>query len=321
MGGLGLRSSSAHSTAAFVASVHATAPLVGVLCKNKYNPLAERHLLDATKTLLDRGLQLNADSDYTQKALSHQIDKIAREQLLQKLTDRRDLVRLHGIGCKHAHAWLTALPTAELKIDNFLFKLLIHIWLGLPILQDDNTRCSRCGDPLDRFAHHALLCKCGGDRTARHNRVRSIVYWMAKDALLSPVLEAKHLSSGKLRPADVLLAFSDREKIPVDVTIVSPFAKQILNAKPEPLTAATTAERRKHQKYHDVKNFSAFAIESTGGLGQEASALMDRILKRVAERTNKPLSVISTHYHRLLSVTLQRSIAYAVSMRLPPPHH
>jgi len=145
------------------------------------------------------------------------------------------------------------------------------------------------------------------------------VYGAGKDAMLSPILEAKHLSTGKMRPGDVLLKFSEDEKVPVDVTVVSPFSKQILNARPEPLMAATMAERRKHQKYNDIRNFAAFAIESTGGLGHEASALLDRIFKRIAERTNKPLSVVTIHYHRLLSVTLQLSIAHSVSSRLPFP--
>jgi len=171
---------------------------------------------------------------------------------------------------------------------------------------------------MDIHGHHAILCRNGPDRTTRHNRIRDWLFNAAKDAMLSPIREAKHIGPGKSRPADVLMKFSEDEKVSVDTTVACPFSKQFIG-QAVPLQAALNAERNKRRKYSHISNFIPFAIESTGGLGHEASTLIGRVFKRIAERVNRPLSHIATHYYRLLSVILQTSVAKSVSTRLHFP--
>jgi len=144
LGGFGLRSSLLHSPAAFSASILATAQLLDTLCTTDFDILAECHFVEAVKSLTEAGLTIEERYPYRQKELSYQINTITHQKLINGTTDKESLIRLHGISAKHASAWLTALPTAELKIDNFEYKTIIRLWLGLPAREDVPTRCPRC---------------------------------------------------------------------------------------------------------------------------------------------------------------------------------
>ena len=81
--------------------------------------------------------------------------------------------------------------------------------------------CHLCNGIADRFGDHARACPCGGDRTKRHNRLRTVLAAKATAAGLSPEVEKMGLlperpeelgasevgrpSVSQRRPADVYL--------------------------------------------------------------------------------------------------------------------
>lgn len=72
-----------------------------------------------------------------------------------------------------------------------------------------------CGEVMDQFADHALVCGCGGDRTIKHNAIRDLVFNAARAAMQNPDKEKlgllperpriDRLPFGQHRPADVWL--------------------------------------------------------------------------------------------------------------------
>ena len=77
-----------------------------------------------------------------------------------------------------------------MHLDNepSLYVGMLRRWLRMPFA-DEDTECPMCGDVLDSFGDHALVCACGGDRTRRHNLLRSCVFYSASAANLNPELE------------------------------------------------------------------------------------------------------------------------------------
>jgi hypothetical protein len=60
-------------------------------------------------------------------------------------------------------------------MDPELYRTSIARRLRLQIFEEDQW-CPRCGQIMDRFGDHALVCPFNGNRTVRHNRFRNIVY-------------------------------------------------------------------------------------------------------------------------------------------------
>ena len=71
------------------------------------------------------------------------------------------------------------------------FRVAIRYRLGVPFLDNNETPCPLCMQPIDMFGDHATCCSKTGDLIVRHNALRNLVATFAKDGLLSPVLEKK----------------------------------------------------------------------------------------------------------------------------------
>ena len=62
----------------------------------------------------------------------------------------------------------------------------------------------------DRFGDHQVGCGGNGDRIARHNAIRDVLFSAAQYAALAPTREAPSLvPSFCSRPADILLPHSE----------------------------------------------------------------------------------------------------------------
>ena len=92
-------------------------------------------------------------------------------------------------GSPGAGAWLTAPPTEDgREIEAALFRVAVKRRLRAPVFDEDNY-CPCCGDVLDKWGDHALICACGGDRTVRHNALRNVCFEDARLASLRPERE------------------------------------------------------------------------------------------------------------------------------------
>ena len=85
------------------------------------------------------------------------------------------------------------------------FRSCLCYWLGVP-LHNSQLRCPECNATADLFRNHHVGCGGYGDRGARHNAIRDIIYTAAQSANLAPTREAGHLVSySAAHPADALL--------------------------------------------------------------------------------------------------------------------
>ena len=151
----------------------------------------------------------------SQRSLSKLIDAANRERLIQdQFGDLSFRAHMGLVSLPGASAWLTAPPAEDREMDAPLFRVAVKRRLRMPLLSAD-VFCPACGDCLDRFCDHAIVCPCKGDKTLRHNAVAGIVYSAAKEGAMRPEKERSgllpprpqedgvHNGAGNRRPADV----------------------------------------------------------------------------------------------------------------------
>ena len=83
----------------------------------------------------------------------------------------------------------------------------------------------------DIYGDHQVACGGGGDRIARHNSLREVIFVAAQAAALGPRREAPcFVPNFSSRPADVLLpSWSQGRSAALDVSVISPLQKLPLN--------------------------------------------------------------------------------------------
>ena len=107
--------------------------------------------------------------------------------------DRHRVAHLSLNRIPGAGAWLFALPDPlESHIPAPPFRVSLRR-LRFPIWTQDSN-CTLCGQVMDQWSDHALVCGCGGDRVTRHNLILDVVHSAANNkACLGPVLEKPRL--------------------------------------------------------------------------------------------------------------------------------
>ena len=205
-GGLGARSASEHAPAAYVSSLAQSQDLSTLIW-----PAFDEFDLDGgllrseVESSLKSSFLPNAEiydssGSPSQKSLSAKVEATVCHRLLNDPDQERHRVAHFGLNrLPGAGAWLFALPDSlESHIPSPLFKIGLRRRLRMPIWSQD-THCSLCGQTMDRWGDHALVCSCGGDRVTRHNMIRDVVHSAANDvACLGAVLE----KPGLLVPRD-----------------------------------------------------------------------------------------------------------------------
>ena len=150
-----------------------------------------------------------------QKTLSKRLEEYAHENwLASKGTSDQAAIRSEML--PGASGFVTAIPSKVLGLawepEEFIVELQAR--LVMPVFGADGY-CTACDAVMDTRGHHAKMCACLGDRVARHNATRNVVYRSSASAGFSPDLEKSDLLSPRpddpegrpnhRRPADVLL--------------------------------------------------------------------------------------------------------------------
>ena len=235
MGGLGLRAAEDHTPVAFAASLLASKKLVhnllGKADDDEVPPSLPQPVLD--KISLKMGEQASTESltGVSQKAASLKVDLLNQSILLNHITEEgqvRETARLRSLGLPGAGAWLSVvpLPALGLHLRATEFVPCLKYRLGVPIFAADGT-CPSCSAPSDSMGDHALGCAKHGDRIARHDQLRDVLYEAASSASLAPVREERHLLPGTAaRPGDLLIRrWADGKDAAIDVTVTGPLAR------------------------------------------------------------------------------------------------
>ncbi|KAL5487296.1 hypothetical protein EMCRGX_G019879 [Ephydatia muelleri] len=300
-GGLGFRSLSHHSSAAFIS-----------LCSSGFGLQSSHHLSQAIETF--NSLVSPADAVSVESLLT---SSVSQKYLSGKLDDRvfnillnsssvADKARLLSVSSPHAASWLSVVPSENLglHLDPPVFQVAIKWWLGLDT--SEGSQCALCpGSTLDHLGHHAVTCKYGGDVVSRHNRIRDILVETCRRAHIGVKVEVGNNLSrdhSKTRPADILLPnwFLGR-------------------------TAALDAtEARKHQA-NDPKCSELgwvcvpMVVETYGAWGKEATAIISSVASRLATSTCRPKSTILHEIYGRLNLNLVCANATAILSRIAPP--
>ena len=198
--------------------------------------------------------------------------------------------------------------------------------------------CPLCGQCVDRWGDHALLCSCGGDRTIRHNAVRNICFEEAAAAGCRPEREKAGLlpqrpqedglptSRGARRPADVWLPRGvDGEPEALDFAVTSGMQAGLLrNVMEEPGYVFMRYEDFKQQHLRTAEQCQTAGFQFTplvfeahaGGFSGKARHLIEWLARAAAAAHHAETAAESLRIAQRISITLQRETARAVLRRL-----
>ena len=224
-GGLGLRSISDHSCAAYIASLSFTG------LGNADNPHLARSIVRYNGLVSPPdGISVKSilASLIPQRIFSQRLDDHSFGLIIGAATDA-DKARLLSIPAPRPHAasWLTVVPSVGiwLHLDPNELQIAVKWWLGLDTSR--GSSCALCPDvALDPLGHHAATCRRGGDVVICHNRLRDVFLSFYHQAHLAARLEAESSLTPGLdhaRPADVLVRDWAQGKLAAfDITAMSP---------------------------------------------------------------------------------------------------
>ena len=109
--------------------------------------------------------------------------------------------------------------------------------------------CPLCMQPINKYGDHATCCTKSGDLIIRHNTLRNLVDSIARDGLLSPILEKQGIlgpTTGR-RPGDVTIPnWREGDFLAIDVAVTSPLINSSVRID-EP--CEEYARTQKHAKY------------------------------------------------------------------------
>ena len=235
-----------------------------------------------------------------------------------------------SLGLPHASDWLSVCPSPALGLHmrgpEFICALKYR--LGVPLYGSEGE-CPACSLPCDRMGDHALSCAQYGERIARHNVLRDIIFETAASAALAPAREGRHLLPGQgARPADILLPrWSDGKDAALDVTVTSSLAtSHVAGAAAAAGSALDKAYDRKVQGAAEACRqqglaFLPLAWEALGGMHRVAIRQTKMLATALARHTGQEEGEASRHLFQRLSLGLMRGNAALLVSRGPDSDH
>ena len=236
----------------------------------------------------------------------------------------RESQRLRRLAQPHAGGFVTALPSRHDGFDTILkprtFRTAVYYRLGIPVL-DQETSCPLCMQTINIYGDHATCCSKSGDLIVRHNALRNLVESIARDGLLSPVLEKKGIlgSAPGRRPGDVTIPLWEEDRaLALDIAVTSPLNDtNMLTKRP----CEEYAKSRKHAKYDkDFKEseghlFGTIVWETLGAVNSEGEDYLRQIMRFASVRQNHEHSSYCGRMWARLSCCLQREVAKQLIQR------
>ena len=324
-GGLGIRAASDIALPAFLSSVVGSAALTSRLLPDRLSNVSG----------LNDELYISALSDWQfksktnllaplqssrQRAWDEPLVKIAVDNVLSTAQTQVGLARLLAVSAPHAGAYLNAIPCSSVgtRLDNTSLRIAIALRLGAPVCEPHTCVC---GQAVDAYGTHGLSCRKSAGRQYRHNTVNDIIQRALSSAGVPSRLEPPHLyrDDGKRPDGLTTVPWKNGRCLVWDFTCPDTLAPSHLNhAVIAPGTVAADAERHKQTKYAALSttyNFVPVAIETFGAFGDEASAFIQDVGRRILAATHEPRS--AEFLYQRLSVAIQQGNAACVLGTLP----
>jgi hypothetical protein len=337
VGGLGLRSTSLHMPAAYIASFNGVNRLMQMLIPSvDISILFSDSVLSIAKTLLrSNTVGLSAsDLNVLYHTNSQQlISKALDESSFTKFFNDSSLdvkARARILALKDSPQGLAfSVPLAKARgfaLSPDELRFLIVSRLGVDVLCNEGDLCELCHQDMDIAGYHMATCPSGPSVCHRHNALRDIVHDHCKKAAWSPSKEEHCFPSYPDSRTDIYLPRgSVGGGLALDVTVVHPLQKAILTqSSTSSLSGCNLGEKRKHDKYGmlcESANISFIPLvnEFYGCWGKEAVSFFAKLVKAIHSRFDGSESDISLQLYRQLSICLIRCNALAVLKRVPLP--
>jgi len=310
LGGLGIPSPSAISSATYLSSLRFTAELADRLAisraSNQSADTAVRHWTSLASCDLP--------PSHHQSSWTSPIYQRQHEQLLAT-SDERATARLHGCSARGASAWLSAVPIANLglRMTNEQIRIAVALRLGANVT---STHPCVCGAQADRKGDHALSCKRSKARHARHRQLNDCISRAMTTAMIPNRLEPVGLLRDDARRPDgeSLVPWSRGRCVAWDASCIHRLAASWIGRSTKTGTpAADVAELRKRAKYNDLPNeysFEPVVCETMGGLGSTTITFLRQLGSRMKEANNDDYAFI--HLMQRIGLIIQRGNAAAI---------
>ena len=219
-----------------------------------------------------------------------------------------DVARLLAASSESASCLYDCNPSSGegTRLSDTTLTLAVGLRLGLPVAA---TGTCVCGEELDAHGDHALTCKRGVGRGARHKDLNERVRSALNEAGHVSVLELSGLTrtDGKRPDGVTVMPFERGLPMAWDVTVVHTCAPSYLRASVyEAGSVAAAAEAKKETKYAPIKGLAtcrAVGIETLGVFGPSARGLFDKVAELIQPRTGDSKS--RSRLYRRLAAAVQ----------------
>ena len=114
---------------------------------------------------------------------------------------------MYSLGLPNSGAWLNVIPSPALglHLQPSEFITAVKYRMGVNVFPGEG-KCTACPILSDPAGDHAVSCGWGGERIARHNLIKGVLFNTCSSAALGPTREDRALPPGtEARPADILL--------------------------------------------------------------------------------------------------------------------
>ena len=181
-GGINLRSASLHAPAAYLASASCSQELVGKMlgrpsgCSPHIRSVVAA--LSASASRPDWQALEDINVPLRQHSLSLAIDEATYQRLLSYAPSTRARALVHSSALPHAGDWRVPSTALGLHLQDQEFRCCLRYWLGVP-LHSTSYCCPECHSTADPFGDHQVGCGGNGDRIARHNAIRDVLFLAA----------------------------------------------------------------------------------------------------------------------------------------------
>ena len=219
---------------------------------------------------------------------------------------------MNALVCPGAADWLNALPSRTLALHDE-FRIAIGYRLGAPVCTPHG--CS-CGDIVDAYGKHALVCKKSRSVHAKHSMGNHMIHSaFIQVNVLSNIEPQRLFRSYRKRPVGLtLVPWTHGRAFAWDFTCAHRLASSYTQlASREGPTVADAAESRKRAKYEEISAthiFQPIAIETFGGLGTNTLRFITSLGKRVTQATGDDRATI--FLLQRLGTAVQRGTAACV---------
>ena len=191
-------------------------------------------------------------------------------------------------------------------------------------IKDELLICSRCGDIMDIYGKHALICKGGKGSTWRHNEINKFIVKLIGEITQNYYLEPNKLDDNNANRPDIIMhdhvEYDQKKYAPVYLdTMITDInniqnKQQIERGEFNIFNAGKIAEKYKLDLYlnrfDDLKEkgyiFIPTIIESTGGINSGLRRIINFFLEKKSKSLQREFSIVAHNYYIEFSIFYQK---------------